>query len=104
MATSRPDGHVGLDGRPIADAGGGFRRVLTEPAQVGGFEREDRRTREVEHVIDDAIQAHDLFVDVANRFANLVGGRLGPKAAQCGLDDHQRIPHFVGDDRRQPAQ
>ena len=73
--------------------------------QIRRRQLETNRPREVEHLVDDAVQARDFVVDVGDRLAQRDGGGvLLAERVQRGLDDHQRVSDFVGDDRRQPAE
>ena len=54
-----------LSGR---DRGG---RLAAESRQVCGCQVEPERPREVEHVVDDAVQPVHLLVDVGSRLAQL---------------------------------
>ena len=66
---------------------------------------EANRPRDVEHVVDEAVQPIDLLVDVVGRVAHVGGGgAVASQRAQRALDDHQRVAHFVRDHRRQPAE
>ena len=76
---------------------------------VGGGQVEADRAGEVEHLVDDAVQAIDLAVDVVGGVAAVVGRAVGPQQRpQRALDDHQRIADLVRDhggqaaERRQP--
>ena len=71
----------------------------------GGADIESNRPREVEHLVDDAVEPLDFFVDIRDGFVQRrVVELLLPQRVQRALDDHQRIPHFVRDDRGKAAE
>ena len=81
------------------------RRVPAERVDIGRRQLETNRPGEVEHVVDDAVEPHHFAVDVRHRFAQRDRRqRRLPQAVQRRLDDHQRVAHFVRDDRRQPSE
>ena len=90
---------------PALAAGARRRAASRQSALTSRRELEPDRPREVEHVVDDAVQPRDLLVDVRDRCRAL---RLPPaprfERAQRRLDDHQRVADLVRDDGRQPAE
>ena len=81
------------------------RRLPAQRVQIGRCDVETDRPREIEHVVDDAVETFDFFVDVVHRLAHgALGDVLLPERVQRSLDDHQRIPHFVRDHRRQTSE
>ena len=89
---------------PAAGAGG-LDGVPADRIDVGRRRIEADRPRDVEHVVDEAVQPLDLLVDVLGGVADVGGARaVAVQRAQRALDDHQRVAHFVRDHGRQPAQ
>ena len=84
---------------------GGRGGLAAERVEVDGHGLEPNRAREVEHLVDDAIEPRDLLVDVGGGLAQRRRSDVGvPQRVQRRLDDHQRVAHFVRDDRGEPAE
>jgi hypothetical protein len=63
------------------------------------------RPGEIEHVVDNPVQPGDFLVDIGDRFLDHRRRSLFvTQRVQRRLDDHQRISHFVSDDRGQTAE
>ena len=79
---------------------------LAQRVDVGVRQVEADRTREIEHLVDDAIQAFDLAVDIGGRFAD-VGGGCARRASACRsapLMIISGLRTLVRDDRRHAAE
>ena len=104
----RGDALGGLDdhvGRPALAGDHRLRGVADQPIELDRVVGQRDRLGVVEHVVDDAIEARHLALDVGGDAGHFVGrGDAAPQRAQRPLDDHQRVADLVRDHGRQAAE
>ena len=97
---------VEIDGTARAGPGGRRRRrFAADGVEIRLRQLEANRPGEVEHIVHDPIEACRPPRRCPPPLPATRRADVGlPQGVQRRLDDHQRVPHFVRDDRRQAAE